>query len=69
MSSWTDLLQSLAAQRPEVKMVPPVLKYENLWDQQKRIEALEAEVKHLTLVLAEVLKQLRDNNIPYSRET
>jgi hypothetical protein len=39
-------------------MVPPTLKYENLWDQQKRIEVLEAEVKHLYRVLAEILKRL-----------
>jgi hypothetical protein len=58
MTSWTDLLQALAAKRPEVTMVPPTLKYENLWDQQKRIEVLEAEVKHLYRVLAEILKRL-----------
>ena len=58
MTSWTDLLQALAAKRPEVTMVPPTLKYENLWDQQKRIEALEFEVKHLYRVLAEILKRL-----------
>lgn len=60
MTSWTDLLQALAAKRPEVTVVPPTLKYEDLWDQQKRIEALEAEVKHLYSVLAEVLKRLDD---------
>jgi len=58
VTSWTDLLQALAAKRPEVTMVPPTLKYENLWDQQKRIEVLEAEVKHLYRVLAEILKRL-----------
>jgi hypothetical protein len=58
VTSWTDLLQALAAKRPEVTMVPPTLKYENLWDQQKRIEVLEAEVKHLYRVLADVLKRL-----------
>jgi len=58
MASWTDLLQALAAKRPEVTMVPPTLKYENLWDQQKRIEVLETEVKHLYRVLAEILKRL-----------
>jgi hypothetical protein len=58
MTSWTDLLQALAAKRPEVTMVPPTLKYENLWDQQKRIEVLESEVKHLYRVLTEILKRL-----------
>ena len=58
MPNWTDLLQALAAKRPEVTMVPPTLKYENLWDQQKRIEVLESEVKHLYRVLAEILRRL-----------
>ena len=45
-------------------MVPPTLKYENLWDQQKRIEVLESEVKHLYRVLAEVLKRLDETEEP-----
>lgn len=60
MTSWTDLIQALAAKRPEVAMVPPTLRYEDLWDQQKRIEALEAEVKHLYSVLTEILKRLHE---------
>jgi len=64
VTNWTDLLQALAAKRPEVTMVPPTLKYENLWDQQKRIEVLESEVKHLYRVLAEVLKRLDETEEP-----
>ncbi len=61
MSNWTDLLQALAAQKPDVKMVPPALRYEDLWDQQKRIEALEAEVRHLRSVLAAIVEKLQAN--------
>lgn len=60
MSSWVDLINALAARKPEIKMVPPRLNYEDLWDQQKRIEALEAEVKYLTSMLVAVLNRLHE---------
>ena len=60
MTSWADFINALAARRPEVKMVPPMVKHEDLWDHQQRIEALEAEVKNLTLVLQQVLERLHE---------
>lgn len=62
MSNWTDLLQALAARKPNVQAVPPTLKYEDLWDQQRRIEALEAEVEYLKSVLMATLDKLHDSD-------
>ena len=58
MSNWEDLIEAMAARKSEIKMVPPTLKYEDLWDQQQRIEALEAEVRYLNSVLQQVLERL-----------
>lgn len=58
MSNWEDLIDAMAARRPEVRVVPPTLKYEDLWDQQQRIEALEAEVTYLNSVLRQILERL-----------
>ena len=58
MTSWTDLIEALAARKPKVEMVPPMVKHEDLWDQQQRIEALEAEVRYLNSVLQQVLERL-----------
>lgn len=69
MTSWADLIEALAARKPEIKMVPPRPNYEDLWDQRHRIEALETEVRDLKLVLEQVLIQLQNNNTPYFRET
>lgn len=60
MTGWTDLLQSLAKSKPEVKTVPPNVKYEDLWDHQQRIEKLEVEVQHLRSVLERILEQLQE---------
>jgi hypothetical protein len=59
MSQWTDLIEALAARASKVEMAPPMVKHEDLWDQQKRIEALEAEVRYLSSVLSTVLKRLK----------
>lgn len=61
MSSWTDLLQVLAAKRPEVTLLPPNVKHEDLWDLQHRVEALEAEVQDLRSILVAVLNRLHAN--------
>ena len=55
MTSWIDLLQSLAQEQP---MPPPRSSKGDLWGQQTRIEALEAEVRHLSSVLEQVLQLL-----------
>jgi asparagine synthetase A len=60
MASWTDFIEALAARRPEIKMVPPKVQYEDIWDQQKRIEALEAEVTYLKSVLVAILNRLNE---------
>lgn len=58
MSNWEDLIDALAARQPKVKVVPPTLKYEDLWDQQQRIEKLEAEVEYLRAMLVTILNRL-----------